>query len=117
VRLREEALDAQAAFERPLLIAAQENFYSLSALREKFRGTQSLAQERSRFLAEEAEEARNAGRDPEALDQEAVVLRIEEAQLRAGVESSRNSLAATTQELATAEARLKAEEDKIAALD
>jgi chromosome segregation protein len=89
VRLREEALDAQAAFESPLLIAAQENFYSLSALREKFRGTQSLAQERSRFLAEEAEEARNAGRDPEALDQEAVVLRIEEAQLRAGVESSR----------------------------
>jgi len=115
VRLREEALDAQTAFESPLLIAAQENFYSLSALREKFRGTQSLAQERSRFLAEEAEEARNAGRDPEALDQEAAALRLEEAQLRAGVESSRNSLAATTQQLATAEARLKAEEDKIAA--
>jgi chromosome segregation protein len=44
-------------------------------------------------LAEEAEEARNAGRDPEALDQEAAALRLEEAQLRAGVESSRNSLA------------------------
>ncbi len=115
VRLREEALDAQAAFESPLLIAAQENFYSLSALREKFRGTQSLAQERSRFLAEEAEEARNAGRDPEALEQEAAALRLEEAQLRAGVESSRSSLAATTQELASAEALLKGEEDKIAA--
>ena len=49
VRSREESLDAQAAFESPLLIAAQENFYALSALREKFRGTQSLAQERSRF--------------------------------------------------------------------
>jgi chromosome segregation protein len=115
VRLREEALDAQAAFESPLLIAAQENFYSLSALREKFRGTQSLAQERSRFLAEEAEEARNAGRDPEALEQEAAALRLEEAQLRAGVESSRTSLATTTQKLADAEALLKAEEDKIAA--
>jgi len=115
VRLREEALDAQAAFESPLLIAAQENFYALSALREKFRGTQSLAQERSRFLAEEAEEARSAGRDPQALEQEAAALRLEEAELRAGVESSRNLLAASTQELASAEASLKAEEDKIAA--
>ncbi|QLL24898.1 chromosome segregation protein SMC [Actinobacteria bacterium IMCC26103] len=115
IRLREESLDAQAAFESPLLIAAQENFYSLSALREKFRGTQSLAQERSRFLAEEAEEARSAGRDPQALEQEAAALRIEEAELRAGVESSRNSLAAATQELAKSEAQLKAEEDKIAA--
>ena len=115
VRLREEALDAQAAFESPLLIAAQENFYALSALREKFRGTQSLAQERSRFMAEEAEEARGAGRDPEALDQEAMALRQQEAQLRADVESSRNSLAKTTQELANAEALLKSEEDKIAA--
>ena len=115
IRLREESLDAQAAFESPLLIAAQENFYSLSALREKFRGTQSLAQERSRFLAEEAEEARSAGRDPQALEQEAAALRIEEAELRAGVESSRNSLASATQELANSEALLKAEEDKIAA--
>lgn len=115
IRLREEALDAQAAFESPLLIAAQENFYSLSALREKFRGTQSLAQERSRFLAEEAEEARSAGRDPDALDLEAAALRTEEAQLRAGVANSRSALVATTQELATAEASLKGEEDKIAA--
>ena len=115
IRLREEALDVQAAFESPLLIAAQENFYSLSALREKFRGTQSLAQERSRFLAEEAEEARSAGRDPDALDLEAATLRTEEAQLRAGVANSRSALATTTQELAAAEASLKAEEDKIAA--
>ncbi len=43
VRRREESLDAQSAIESPLLIKAQENFYSLSALREKFRGTQSLA--------------------------------------------------------------------------
>jgi len=115
VRTREEALDAQAAFESPLLIEAQENFYSLSALREKFRGTQSLAQERSRFLAEEAEEARQAGRDPEALDNEAQALRQEETQLRLSVESAQSSLIAATQALSTAEASLKAEEDKIAA--
>ena len=115
VRTREEALDAQAAFESPLLIAAQENFYALSALREKFRGTQSLAQERSRFLAEEAEEARQAGRDPEALDKEAQALRAEESQLRIGVESARVALLAATEALASAETSLKAEEDKIAA--
>ena len=115
VRRREEELDAQSAFESPLLIKAQENFYSLSALREKFRGTQSLAQERSRFLAEEAEEARSAGRDPESLDQEAAALRQEEAQLRTAVQEAQNALARSTTALATAEASLKAEEDTIAA--
>ena len=115
VRLREESLDAQAAFESPLLIAAQENFYSLSALREKFRGTQSLAQERSRFLAEEAQEALNARRDPEALDAEALVLRQEEQDLRAAVTEARTALAHATSELASAEAKLKAEENTIAA--
>ena len=115
VRRREEALDAQSAFESPLLIQAQENFYSLSALREKFRGTQSLAQERSRFLAEEAEEARSAGRDPEALEKEAAILRSEEEELRKGVQAAVVDLARSTEELAAAESALKSEEDKIAA--
>jgi chromosome segregation protein len=115
VRRREEELDAQSAFESPLLVKAQENFYSLSALREKFRGTQSLAQERSRFLAEEAEEARSAGRDPEALDQEATALRNEEAQLRTAVSDAQNALSAATSALSQAESALKAEEDTIAA--
>ena len=115
VRRREEELDATSAFESPLLISAQENFYSLSALREKFRGTQSLAQERSRFLAEEAEEARNAGRDPQALDQEAAALRIEESRLRAEVVQAQSALTQATTLLGTAEAALKSEEDTIAA--
>jgi chromosome segregation protein len=115
VRKREESLDAESAFESPLLAKAQENFYALSALREKFRGTQSLAQERSRFMAEEAEEARSAGRDPEALDQEAAALRAEEAQLRDAVVVAQESLATAISDLATAEAELKAEEDVIAA--
>ena len=45
-RRKEEFLYEQSTIESPLLIQAQENFYALSALREKFRGTQSLAQER-----------------------------------------------------------------------
>ncbi|KGA20494.1 hypothetical protein GM50_2055 [freshwater metagenome] len=115
VRRKEELLDEQSAIESPLLIQAQENFYTLSALREKFRGTQSLAQERSRFLAEEAQEARDAGRDPQALEREALTLRAEEEELRKGVEAARVLLAASTQQLSADEIALKSEEDKIAA--
>jgi chromosome segregation protein len=115
MRRKEELLDEQSAIESPLLIQAQENFYALSGLREKFRGTQSLAQERSRFLAEEAQEARDAGRDPQALEREALTLRTEEEELRKGVESARVLLAASTQQLSADEIALKSEEDKIAA--
>ncbi|MDP5052013.1 MAG: hypothetical protein NWP62_03875, partial [Candidatus Planktophila sp.] len=115
VRRREEALDAQAAYEGPLLVAAQETFYNLNSLREKFRGTQTLAQERSRFLNEEAEEARTSGRDPETLDAEARALRLEETQLRADVLSAQQQLAAATTALAKAEISLKSDEDTIAA--
>jgi len=115
IRSREEALDAQSAVETPLLVQAQETYYQLNSLREKFRGTQSLAQERSRFLNEEAEEARSAGRDPEALEKEALVLRQEENTLRNNINDSRTALAAATTALATAEQALKMDEDKIAA--
>jgi chromosome segregation protein len=115
VRRREEALDVQAAYEGPLLVAAQETYYNLNSLREKFRGTQSLAQERSRFLNEEAEEARTSGRDPESLDKEAASLRIEESELRANVISAQQTLAHASSQLLAAEAALKSDEDTIAA--
>ena len=115
VRRREEVLDAQAAHERPLLVAAQETYYNLNSLREKFRGTQSLAQERSRFLNEEAEEARTSGRDPESLDKEASALRLEESNLRANVISAQQALAQASSRLIAAEAALKSDEDTIAA--
>ena len=112
-RRREEELDAQAAFESPLLVAAQENFYNLTGLREKFRSTQSLAQERSRFLAEEAEEARSAGRDPEALEAEAATLLVEETRLRQETIDAQAALDSATIRLSELEAALKAEEDRI----
>jgi chromosome segregation protein len=112
-RKREEELDAQAALETPMLIAAQENFYALSGLREKFRSTQSLAQERTRFLAEEAEEARSAGRDPEALEAEAAALLEEESRLRQETVQAEAALVQATTKLAELEAALKAEEDTI----
>jgi chromosome segregation protein len=113
IRKREEELDAEAAFETPMLIEAQDNFYALSSLREKFRGTQSLAQERSRFLAEEAEEARSAGRDPEALEAEAAALREEEATLRQATVEAQEALNKATAHLAELEEKLKGEEATI----
>ena len=112
-RKREEELDRIAVEESPLLIAAQENFYALNSLREKFRGTQSLAQERSRFLAEEAEEARSAGRDPIALEAEAQSLRDAETSLRKVSLAANESLAQATLDLANLEERLKGEEATI----
>ena len=53
LRNREVELDRIAASQGPELTAAQENYYNLTAQREKLRGTQSLASERARFLSEE----------------------------------------------------------------
>ncbi len=115
IRAREEALDAQASLETPLLVQAQETYYQLNSLREKFRGTQSLAQERSRFLNEEAEEARTSGRDPESIEREAQTLRQEEEGLRNKIAIAQAELAAATTALLKAEHELKVDEDKIAA--
>ncbi len=115
IRKREEALDYQASVEGPQLVKAQETYYQLNSLREKFRGTQSLAQERSRFLNEEAEEARTSGRDPDAIDRDAELLRKEESELRAGVSTSKQALVAATSSLVQSEHALKIDEDKIAA--
>ena len=115
VRGREAELDEQSAIDAPRLINAQETYYQLNALREKFRGTQSLAQERSRFLAEEGEEARTAGRDPESLDRESALLRGEENSLRSSVSELRSQLARASEQLANCEGALKLEEDRVAA--
>ena len=115
VRARETELDTENALQGPRLVNAQETYYALNALREKFRGTQSLAQERSRFLAEDAEEARTAGRDPESLDREAATLRGEEHELRNGVDSLRTLMTSATELLTAKENELKAEEDRVAA--
>lgn len=111
---REAELDALAAADAPRLAVAQETYYKLSSLRERFRGTASLAQERSRFLAEEADEARAAGRDPEAMEEDARELREVEAQLRSKTEEERGFLALAQEELKQAEIALREEENRVA---
>ena len=115
LRNREVELDRIAATEGPQLVAAQDNYYNLTAQREKLRGTQNLASERARFLAEEAEEARATGRDPDVLEAEAKTLRNEESALHNSVDKSRTELASASSHLHELEGKLKLEEDRISA--
>jgi chromosome segregation protein len=114
-RNREEEIDATALIENPLLVKAQENYYQLTAQREKFRGIQNLASERARFLSEEADEARASGRDPESMDLEAQTLRGEESALRGEVNGSNQKLGELSTELKTLEANLTTEENSVSA--
>ena len=113
VRTREAALDAEAAFESPLLVKAQETYYSLTGLREKFRGTAQLAQERTRFLAQDVEIT--PGRDPEVIEAEAATLRSEESILRQGLVEKQDELNQAILNLRNLETEVKNEEDRIAA--
>ena len=114
-RAREEELDANALLENPQLVQAQENYYRLTAQREKFRGIQSLASERARFLSEERDEARANGRDPESMDAEAKALRAEETSLRQLGTTAGLALNEITQRLRNAEAQLALEESQVSA--
>ncbi|MEY3704954.1 MAG: hypothetical protein RLY29_326 [Actinomycetota bacterium] len=114
LRNREVELDRIAAEEGPLLAAAQDNYYNLTAEREKLRGTQNLASERARFLAEEVEEARSSGRDPDAMENEAKSLRNEEEVLRRELTSSQSQLDQASSNLSDLETRLRGEETRVA---
>ncbi len=114
-RNREIELDAIATSENPQLIAAQENFYRLTAQREQIRGVQNLSSERARFLAEEAEEAKATGRDPDALDKEAKILRDEESTLAEQVKISQEQLSAHSKSLKAIEDQLALEENRVSA--
>ena len=115
LRNREVELDRLSLEEGPQLTAAQDNYYNLTAQREKLRGTQNLASERARFLSEEVEEARSSGRDPEVMETEARGLRQEESVLRASILNSQEELDGASRNLSELESRLKAEEDRVAA--
>ena len=114
-RSREIELDAIAASENPQLIAAQENFYRLTAQREQIRAVQNLSSERARFLSEEAEEAKASGRDPVLLDQEAQQLRNEEKELANKVSKSQEQLDTDSNLLKAIEDKLALEESRVSA--
>jgi chromosome segregation protein len=85
-------LEAALAADAPALAAAQDTWYQLSTLQERFRATSQLATERLRHLSA-PEEAGPPGRDPEQLAAEAEQVRAEEARLRAGLAADQRRLA------------------------
>jgi chromosome segregation protein len=91
-RSRLVALEDSAAAASPRHARAQETWYRLSSLRERVRGTASLAADRRRLLAEAAPE-RVSGRDPEELAAQARAVREQEAALVEAVNLAREALA------------------------
>ncbi|MGY1660487.1 chromosome segregation protein SMC [Geodermatophilus sp. SYSU D00705] len=106
---RESGLEAELAANAPLLGGAQDTWYRLSALTERFRGVAQLAAERHRHLSA-APPAAAGGRDPDQLDAEAERVAATEAELAAGLEAERGRLAAAVAARGDLEAELAAAE-------
>ena len=81
LQAREGELDAALAVATPRHAGAQDTWYRLCAQQERLRGTATLAAERRRHLTAALPEPAGPGRDPDALDREAVVAREQEAAL------------------------------------
>jgi chromosome segregation protein len=110
---REAELEAAVGAETPRLARAQETWYRLAGLRERFRGTASLAAERHRHGTEAV--AETAGQDPEALEAEAEQVRREHDEVVRRTTAERATLAEAEARRAGLEAQLAAEEQRVAA--
>jgi chromosome segregation protein len=114
-RAGETRLETELRDALPRLSQAQETWYRLSGLRERLRGTESLATERGRHLAAEAEGDR-PGRDPEELEREAAAVRNQEAGLAAQIATSREALDEAIAARRTAERAAEEEDRRLATL-
>ncbi|MDQ1684040.1 MAG: chromosome segregation protein [Frankiaceae bacterium] len=111
---REAELESALGAQLPRLARAQETWYRLAGLRERFRGTASVAAERHRHGTEPLLDE-TAGRDPEALEAEAEQVRREHDEVAGRTAQDRETLTRAEAERAELEAQLAAEEQRIAA--
>jgi chromosome segregation protein len=109
VAAREAALEAGLGANAPLLGGAQDTWYRLSALTERFRAVAALAGERHRHLAAPLA-APTGGRDPDQLEAEADRIAATEAELADGLTAERGRLAAAVAARAELEQGLAAAE-------
>jgi chromosome segregation protein len=92
-RETEARLEAALREDLPALAHAQETWFALSGLRERLKGTASLAAERARNAQEvSAQPAGGSGRDPEQLVAEAERVRAQELEIDTEVEANRAAL-------------------------
>ncbi|MFF9848415.1 chromosome segregation protein SMC [Streptomyces litmocidini] len=111
--LAEEAgLEAEARTLVPRLERAQQNWYDLSQLAERVRGTVSLADARVKSATTAPAEERR-GRDPEDLEREAARVREQEAELEAALEAAERALEDSVAHRADLERALAAEERRL----
>ena len=115
-RDRETALETSLRDDLPALSQAQDTWFTLSGLRERLRGTQSLAAERLRNAASAESEPAESGRDPEALEAEAAQVREHEHAIGAEVETHRTALEEAVTGRRTAEEAAADEERRVAGL-
>jgi chromosome segregation protein len=116
-REQETALEAALRTDLPELAKAQETWFALSGLKERLRGTQSLAVERLRNAAGAAEsDTVDSGRDPDELEAQAGRVREQEAEIAALVEEHRAALEGAVAGRRTAEETAAEEERRIAGL-
>ncbi|GMA31831.1 chromosome partition protein Smc [Litorihabitans aurantiacus] len=110
-RAESVALERAAAASAPALAEATEVWYRLSGLRERLRGTATLADERCRLLGDAGGAARtgSGGPDPDDLDAQAARAREAEAAITVEVEAATAALAAAV------DGRTDAERDAAAA--
>jgi len=91
IAARMTALETAHAADQPVLARAQQTWYELSSLQERFRSTEQLANERLRHLNVATEDER-PGRDPDQLAAEAEKIRAQEAALRAALTADETRL-------------------------
>lgn len=113
IRAREGELEQLTFTQAPLLTKAQDTFYQLNSLRERFRGSANLASERARNLAD-SEEVLASTVDPEAMEREAAGIRAQEAALRQTLSIQEEALRVASASLAAAEEDLKTRESQLA---
>ncbi|MFD1241858.1 chromosome segregation protein SMC [Arthrobacter ulcerisalmonis] len=113
-RRTQAGLEQLAAEATPLLNAARDTWYQLSATRERLRSLGSLAHERSRLLGS-ADSSPPAGRDPEQLERQGSRVRSEASELEARVGGLRSALGAATAAKAAAESAAADEEKRLTA--
>lgn len=116
-REREARLEATLRDDLPRLAAAQETWFALSGLKERLRGTASLADERIRNAAGASEgDTVDSGRDPDDLEAQAERVRRQEAEIAAQVEADRAALDAAVVAKRAAEEAAAEEDKRIAGL-
>ncbi|MFD7918623.1 chromosome segregation SMC family protein [Streptomyces sp. NPDC059740] len=109
---REARLEEEVRVLTPRLQRAQQNWYALSQLAERVRGTVSLAEARVRSAAAAPPEERR-GRDPEEMEREAARVREQEAEIEAALEAAGRALEDTAEHRARLEAELAQEERRL----